>query len=153
MELKETIRRLKLTLRQLKKAKPENFNMGTWMEKGEHCNTVACAAGHATQNRTLRKLGLKLVKGNNCYRESNCYYPTYKSHWGWEALIVFYGLDRTDIFYLFDKEKYQKREGQCSPYKRVTLPEVIERFETFIREKEKEYETGKSHSLDQATQT
>lgn len=83
----------------------DGFNLGLWYRQAPECGTVACACGWATTIPEFAERGLKLEKLSNfekvvVLRDAGGY------HSGFNAAMVFFGLERWQAKALFDPSGY-----------------------------------------------
>ena len=64
-----------------------------------HCETKACAVGHATSIPEFREAGFSVRCTNPS--DSTALSPYFEGLWGWNAVMQFFGLKEDDALHLF----------------------------------------------------
>lgn len=113
------------------KVPPARFNLADWTADRDsiptlECGTAACACGWAGMIPELNALGFRLVlaplrPGSRDLAPT----PEYGGLMGWAAAIVFFGLNSSTAYRLFDELSY---ESDPTPH------EVAARIRSFVAE-------------------
>lgn len=128
MKLKQRHAEKLLTLAAFLRELPaKKFDLERWLSKGDPvkapCGTVACACGWATSIPSFRRAGLKMgksFKDIGFTRVDVGHTISYRGHESWDAVMVFFGLDRGDAEHLFSSLEYPRhRRGPKSVAQRI----------------------------------